>query len=122
MSWIVALWRVIWLALSLTARWLRARWLQKPILFRHQLVEEFPDTLQAQRVYLAGGGQNLWAAAMICPCGCRDVIQLNLLQQARPCWSVEVHKDGTVSLRPSVWRSKWCRSHFIVSHGRVQWC
>jgi hypothetical protein len=85
-------------------------------------VEEFPHKLDRATVYLAGENNNLWAAAMICPCGCGDVIELNLLKQARPCWSVREHSDGTLTLAPSVWRQKGCRSHFILRRGRIDWC
>ncbi len=95
---------------------------RKPKLFRVIRVEEFPDNLKKTKVYLAGEDENLWAAAMVCPCGCGDVIELNLLKQARPCWNVQIHSDETVTLTPSVWRQKGCRSHFWLRHGRIDWC
>jgi hypothetical protein len=85
-------------------------------------VEDIPDRLVPANVYLAGEDNNLWAAAMLCPCGCKDVIELNLLTQARPSWKVQQHSDGTVSLAPSVWRQKGCGSHFFVRQGRIDWC
>lgn len=60
-------------------------------------------------------------AAMICPCGCGRVLQMNLLPDERPCWQVTHHRDGTVSLHPSVWRMKECKSHFWFRSGRVYW-
>lgn len=123
MNWIAALWRAIGAAASFPVRWLLARWpWRKSRRFRGERVEEFPDALQRAKIYLAGEGDNLWAAALICPCGCGDVIELNLLKQARPCWSVQEHQDGSVSIDPSVWRSKGCKSHFYVRHGRIDWC
>ncbi|MGE0288414.1 MAG: DUF6527 family protein [Bradyrhizobium sp.] len=59
---------------------------------------------------------------MMCPCGCGEVIELNLLQQARPCWNAQEHQNGTVSVTPSVWRRKGCRSHFWLRRGRIDWC
>ncbi|WP_375692081.1 DUF6527 family protein [Pseudooceanicola sp. LIPI14-2-Ac024] len=47
---------------------------------------------------------------------------MNLLQDERPCWRVTRHKDGLVSLHPSVWRKKDCGSHFWFKRGRVKWC
>jgi hypothetical protein len=115
--------RWLWAAVTYVLRGIAAhRPLRKRILFHFVRVEEFPDKLDHARVYLAGEGDNLWAAAMICPCGCGDVIELNLLKQARPCWSVQEHSDGTVTLAPSVWRQKGCRSHFLLRHGRIDWC
>lgn len=92
---------------------------QKP--YRFTRVEEMPETLKPLTVYLCGEGEYLWAAAMICPCGCKEVINLNLLQKVRPQWRVKEHKDGTITLTPSVWRQNGCRSHFIVRQGRIEW-
>jgi len=61
-------------------------------------------------------------AAMICPCGCRSVLHMNLLPDERPCWRVTRHDDGTATLHPSVWRKKECGSHFWFRNGRVVWC
>jgi hypothetical protein len=130
LKWLLAVWLWVWGVVSFLPRWLLARWLEwKPRLFRRKArlfrfarVDEFPDSLESSTVYLAGEGEHLWAAAMICPCGCGEIIELNLLKQVRPCWSVKQHPDGLVSLTPSVWCQKGCRSHFFVRHGRIDWC
>lgn len=95
---------------------------RKPKVYRVIRVEEFPDNLKRHKVYLAGEEEHVWAAAMVCPCGCGDIIELNLLKQARPCWQAQLHSDDTVTLSPSVWRQKGCRSHFWVRHGKIDWC
>lgn len=64
----------------------------------------------------------LWAAALLCRCGCGERIELNLLKQARPYWSVKTHGNGNVSLVPSVCRQKGCRSHLFLRHGRIECC
>lgn len=115
--------RRLWSALLFFPRRLAAFWpASRPRLIRYVKVEDFPETLESARVYLAGEGTNLWGAAMICPCGCGEVIELNLLKQARPCWSAEEHPDGTISLVPSVWRQRGCRSHFFLRRGGIEWC
>jgi hypothetical protein len=120
---IVAFLLWLWTVITFLPRWLGSLlpW-GKPKLYRCVRVNELPDKLEQAKVYLAGEGAYLWVAAMICPCGCRQVIEINLLKQARPCWSAQEHGDGTVSLAPSVWRQKGCRSHFFVRHGRIHWC
>lgn len=123
MKWLASFGQSLWrrissLRLSLLARW----WRQQPQRFRYTRVDEFPDSLKPSTLYVAGEDPHLWAAAMLCPCGCGDVIELNLLKKVRPRWSVEQHADGSVSLMPSVWRRKGCRSHFFVRHGRIDWC
>jgi hypothetical protein len=113
----------LWIAAKYFTRRLTALWPSRESkLYRYVRVDEFPDKLERAKVYLAGEGDNLWAAAMTCPCGCAEVIELNLLKQVRPCWSARAHADQTVSLKPSVWRQKGCRSHFYVRHGRIDWC
>jgi hypothetical protein len=88
---------------------------------RYENLEELPDTLNPATLYVAGEGPHAWGAAMLCPCGCGDVVQLNLLKQARPCWAIRHHRDGTVSVIPSIWRTKGCRSHFSIRQGRIHW-
>jgi len=91
-------------------------------IYRAVRVDDLPDVLAPGSVYLAGEDDNLWAAAMRCPCGCGDAIELNLLTQVRPSWIADRHADGAVTLTPSVWRQKGCGSHFILRHGRILWC
>jgi hypothetical protein len=91
-------------------------------LWKSQLVEDLPDSFRPRTIYLIGENGHLWQAAMLCPCGCHAVIQLCLLAEASPKWDCLVHRDGTVSLRPSVFRNVGCRSHFILRSGRIVWC
>jgi hypothetical protein len=114
----------LWSVLTYIPRRLfgRGELLQKQKLHRSARVEDIPDDPTGFTVYLVGEGGNLWAAAMLCPCGCGERIELNLLPQVRPRWSAEEHEDCTVTLTPSVWRQSGCRSHFILRHGCVIWC
>jgi hypothetical protein len=85
------------------------------------LVEEPPETIETQRVYLVADGHEPWSAGLACPCGCGEFIQLSLLSRDRPHWRAQRHWNGTVTLYPSVWRIKGCRSHFFVTRGQIQW-
>lgn len=111
MNWLKRQWLRLW-------RWLRPA--EAP--FGTTLVDELPDEPKPRTVYLAGEGRHLWCAGFVCPCGCGEIIRLNLLEDARPCWVVSKHPDETVSIEPSVWRQKGCRSHFFVRRGRIDWC
>ena len=84
-------------------------------------VDEFPDRLAAGTLYVAGEESYPWAAAMRCPCGCGDVITLNLLEQASPRWQVREGHRGTITIAPSIWRTKGCRSHFFIRSGGIHW-
>ena len=84
-------------------------------------IAEFPDTLEPKCVYLVGDDSVPWFAALLCPCGCGALISLSLLKDDRPRWRVRRHFTGTVTLEPSIWRKKGCRSHFFVRSGRIVW-
>lgn len=122
MKWLGSLRESLRNGLVIIEDWLPAplRRISRPRL-RYERVDEFPDLLKPSTLYVAGE-EHMWAAAMLCPCGCGDVIELNLLEQASPCWSVRQHRDGSVTLMPSVWRRKGCCSHFFVRNSRIYWC
>lgn len=90
---------------------------------RHRavFVAEVPGILHRRRVYVVGADDVYWSAALSCPCGCGDVIQLALVG-IRPRWELRLGFGGAVSLNPSVWRTVGCGSHFWVSEGDVRWC
>jgi hypothetical protein len=66
------------------------------------------------------GGKDRWAH-FLCPCGCKDVISLNLMTSQRPCWTLSCDEDGTVSLYPSVDKTSGCKSHFFVKKSKIDW-
>ena len=73
-------------------------------------------------MYVLGEGEYRWFVALLCPCGCGALLQMSLLEEAEPRWSLDEHDDGTVSLHPSVWRTAGCRSHFFVRRNTIYWC
>ena len=91
---------------------------------RHRaiMVDNLPEQIRAGEVYLVGENGYFWCAAMMCPCRCGELIQLNLVAGTHPVWTVELGPDNrSVTLRPSVCRTTGCRSHFLLHFGRVQW-
>jgi len=86
------------------------------------LVEEAPAEIRHDNFYIIGEGQHRWAALLRCPCGCGDLVELSLHKEGRPRWHVFEHLDGTITVKPSIWRTDGCRSHFYVRRGRIQWC
>lgn len=85
-------------------------------------VSELPDDLKDDFVYIVGENNFLWFVALKCPCRCGDIIHLNLLPETKPCWKVDTHLDGTVSIKPSVWSLNGCSSHYFVRNGKIEWC
>lgn len=90
--------------------------------YQFEQVEEF-DAAAAKpsRVYIEHrGGKDRWVH-LVCPCGCRDVITMNLMTSQRPHWAVTRHEDGSVTIHPSVDKTTGCRSHFFVRRGNIEW-
>ncbi len=86
-------------------------------------VEDAPDRLKAHTAYLVGKPGHEWTCAFRCPCGCGEIVWLNLIKApGRPTWRVEQHGRKTFSIFPSVWRTTGCKSHFFVRRGRIDWC
>jgi hypothetical protein len=92
-----------------------------PTLIAVKGVEDLPDRLKSGIVYLVGEGEYLWFAAMLCPCGCGVTLHMNLMPHSRPRWEVIKHKDGSVTLAPSISRLTGCHSHFFLRRGRILW-
>jgi len=91
--------------------------------YRTRIVNDLlPKQLGRRTLYIVQEDGFIEQAAMICPCGCGRVLQMNLLPDERPCWRLTRHKDGTATLYPSVWRKKDCGVHFWFRRGRIQWC
>ena len=89
--------------------------------FHFVTIEDQPDLLDLRHIYLIGEGPKPWSASFICPCGCRETISLSLIPNDRPRWRATTHADGTVTLSPSVWRVRGCKSHFVVRRGKIFW-
>jgi hypothetical protein len=121
MKWFDALSQSVRGAIAGVRHWAGARTRRGPRI-RFQHVEDLPDSLQPATLYVAGEEPHLWAAAILCPCGCGEVIHLNLLEDATPSWTLRHHRDGSVTVLPSVWRTKGCRSHFFIRNSRIVWC
>ncbi len=86
------------------------------------LVDEPPEYIKDQAIYIIGVRNYIWCAMMKCPCGCNELIHLNLLPEGLPRWSHNLHKNWSISLHPSIWRTKGCKSHFFLRKGSVKWC
>jgi uncharacterized protein DUF6527 len=79
------------------------------------------DCLESSVIYVESrGGLDRWLH-LKCPCGCADVISLNLMTNHRPFWSITWHGDGTLTVMPSVDKTSGCRSHFFIRRCRIAW-
>jgi hypothetical protein len=80
-----------------------------------------PEILKAKTLYILTEDKTPWVAAMICPSGCGERLEMNLLPDERPCWQYSINKKGLPSLYPSVDREVGCRAHFWLTKGRIIW-
>jgi len=81
---------------------------------------ELPDSLKGRTLYLLGIPEP-WSAALLCPCGCEELIQISLLDNDSPSWRLRLNKRDQPTLDPSIWRKHGCRSHFFLREGRIVW-
>jgi hypothetical protein len=84
--------------------------------------EDLPEHPIKNTLYVLGVKSKEWSVGLLCPCGCNNVIQLNLLKSARPCWELETFTNGLATLTPSIWRKVGCKSHFFFIKGKIKWC
>ena len=84
--------------------------------------DQLPQQLKRHNLYVVQEDGFTEQAALLCPCGCNHLIQLNLQSDERPCWRIRNYDNQTSTLRPSVWRKDGCASHFWFRNGKVVWC
>jgi hypothetical protein len=54
-----------------------------------------------------------------CPCGCGEILSINLDSRAGPAWRLYRSEKAGASVFPSVWRDSGCGSHFIIWRDRI---
>lgn len=84
--------------------------------------DSLPPQMPRRDLVLARDEGEDWCVGFKCPCGCRRTIELLLIKEAKPRWSLFVDARGRPTLHPSVWLQTNCRSHFLLIGGRVTWC
>jgi hypothetical protein len=84
-------------------------------------VIDIPDKIENKTIYVVGENGYDWLATFRCPCGCNSLIQLSLLKETDPSWSITHHGKKVISISPSVNRVIGCKSHFFITKGDVQW-
>jgi hypothetical protein len=89
-------------------------------MIKYEKVHELPEIISPNYVYIEGDGKKYWIAAFLCPCGCKDVIYLNLMKNVRPSWRIKFHLLQKVSISPSIRRISGCKCHFIIRKGRIE--
>jgi hypothetical protein len=95
---------------------------KRPLKYKYKIVKELPQYPKKNVFYVEGDKINndFWYGQMICPCGCKDILTLNLIDDISPRWNVSFRK-GEISITPSIWRTKNCKSHFWLNNGAIKW-
>lgn len=90
---------------------------------RHVNSGEDTGQLQDDEIVLVGPTNHPKWAILRCPCGCGEVIHVNLMKSHYPHWTMTFEREGSLSFSPSLWvDSGRCGSHFLLMCGRVIWC
>jgi hypothetical protein len=97
-------------------------WFRKePVLFTYSYVSEMPDVLMENCIYIVEEDKNAWLVMLQCPCGCKEIIYLNLLRRTRPYWKISIRNKKYATIYPSIWKNSGCKSHFIIRDGSLIW-
>src|SRR5687767_3791207 len=65
-------------------------------------VSDPTSALQGHNLVLIGTVEKVKWLQFKCPCRCGEIISLNLMGSYHPQWMVETHKDGSITVSPSV--------------------
>lgn len=80
-----------------------------------------PANLPLRNLVLAKEDNEDWAVAFRCPCGCGKRLELLLIKEVTPHWTISVSDEGKPTLYPSIWLKAGCKSHFWLRNGKVIW-
>ena len=91
--------------------------------YRSEWVEDLPDLPRDRTVYIIGGREHPFHAAIVCPrSACRQVIHLDISHQVSRRWRMTEHEDGRISLAPSVHVTDLpCKCHYWMRKGTIMW-
>ena len=87
---------------------------------RVESMTDVPDKLGSEIVLVLRKNVAQWAVFM-CPCGCGQRLNVNLMRSAEPHWLMSMRR-GKVSLSPSLWATEKCGSHFWLVNNGIFWC
>lgn len=90
-------------------------------IFQYTFSEDVPDKFKRYVIYIIGSKECYWQLVMLCPCGCKTVLHINLLNEYKPNWSYEIDNKHSITLHPSIHRKVDCKSHFFIREGKIVW-
>lgn len=90
-------------------------------LYVAKFTDEIPDKPDNITIYLIENQGYCWQAVMICPCGCKKQLNMNLMKDYHPHWQYKINSKNIITLNPSINRTVGCKSHFFVKQGKIIW-
>jgi hypothetical protein len=93
---------------------------EKP--YRYVIVEDLPNKIEPGTLYIFANNGYYWQIAMFCPCGCKTVLYMNLVDDITPFWKYHIDHNNLISISPSLHRKTGCKSHFFLRKGKIVWC
>ncbi len=89
--------------------------------FRIEYVEDLPNLISNNSIFIVQDGNEPDLLVFKCPCGCDANIMLNLLKDASPRWNYEIFEEKYINISPSIWKKSGCKSHFFVVRSNIKW-
>lgn len=81
-----------------------------------------PETMEPGKIYIVGGPRYQKWAVFRCPKHEDEIIQLSLMQNRRPRWTITLDFLDRPTLHPSVRQLDGAYAHFWVKAGQIEWC
>lgn len=98
--------------------WKVKHWLRLPD-YQIKRTDHSPEEYDTGYLYLVGE-EKPWFSEFLCPCGCNEVIKLKLFGDS-PSWRIIGNDSQGITLKPSIWRTCGCQSHFFIRNSKVVW-
>ncbi|MFV0599911.1 MAG: DUF6527 family protein [Bacteroidales bacterium] len=96
-----------------------SRLFSKRLHFKYVYIDDVPE-IYLPKTFNIVGTSNFWLITFICPCGCNEIVNLNLLKDSYPQWYYTIKKKK-INIYPSVKRKQGCKSHFIIRKNKIEY-
>jgi len=85
-------------------------------------LQDDPDQITRKTLVLITDGKSYKWLKFRCPCGCGTEVNLPLMKNRKPHWTVFNECEGIISVYPSIdLRLPGCGAHFWIDKNRVKW-
>ena len=99
------------------------RLIPRPELIVRRIAEQpRPEEIEPGVIYVVGGKDYQKWAVLRCPNHTDEIMQLSLMPNRRPRWSITADFFERPTINPSVRQLEGSYAHFWVKRGNVTWC